>query len=226
MPNPYGFTRDSAERIGRVVRRVERSPIAWQRYAKDERMFMPAIGATAVAITTTIIPARVSKTPGGPTTVTIYEVLTPGGDLQSSADDVEIYSWVKTDSADPADEPGGELLIYIAQDFNGTWWFIAQDCTGIPATIEEAFLSTDQILLSTPDALAGTTLTVQHEGIHNYAFGAMFSILGMAGGQDWELYAGLYDQSGADWLLLQNVAGTGPLTFNYVFNGSASLEFV
>lgn len=85
-------------------------------------------GGNAVATTATIIPARSGTTPGGPISVTkkkLDDLVTP-----TLVDDgvVDVYSWVKTASSDPADEDGSVLWIFIEQDAAGVWWFTGQDC--------------------------------------------------------------------------------------------------
>lgn len=89
-------------------------------------------GGNHVATTAVIIPKRVGTDPGGPVYVQPKK-------LEANADTghlefvdcgglIQIYSWVKTDSSDPADEDGGILWIFIEQDPHGIWWFTGQDC--------------------------------------------------------------------------------------------------
>ena len=85
--------------------------------------------ANAVAVTDTIIPARVGTTPGGPINVQRKRLNTasPRAFVDYGAE-VPVYSWIKSASTDPAAETGGVLWIFIEQDIHGVWWFTGQDC--------------------------------------------------------------------------------------------------
>lgn len=88
-------------------------------------------GSNAVAVTDEVIPARSGDTPGGPIKVQKKKIEDIHADPLTFVDDgaeVDCYSWVKSDSSDPADEDDGELWIYIEQDLHGVWWFTGQDC--------------------------------------------------------------------------------------------------
>ena len=117
----------------------------------------------AVAITTDIIPARVGDVPGGPIDCVLQSSI--GGAAFTDGVTVPVHSWVKTPSADPADEDGGELYIFVAQDLNGMWWFIAQDCTDTPAQVVNQTGTTVDPILATPGSSMGLSFTVPVEGI-------------------------------------------------------------
>jgi hypothetical protein len=87
-------------------------------------------GGNSVATTSTIIPPREGNTPGGPITVLKKKICDPSAAELGFCDngEVEVYSWVKTASSDPAEEDGGVLWIFIEQDEQGIWWFTGQDC--------------------------------------------------------------------------------------------------
>ena len=96
------------------------------RFVKVGRTAQAASGASRVATTTTIIPARSGSTPGGP--VNVQPKKFNGTAFVDDGVPVPVYSWVKTASADPDDEDDDYLWIYIAQGVDGYWWFIGQDC--------------------------------------------------------------------------------------------------
>lgn len=91
-------------------------------------------GGNSVAVTTEIIPKRVGSKPGGPITVMKKKICDIEADPLEFCDNgtVEIYSWIKSDSSDPALEVDGELWIFIEQDEQGVWMFTGQDC---PTTV-------------------------------------------------------------------------------------------
>lgn len=94
-------------------------------------VFASTGGGNSVAVTEEVIPARSGDTPGGPISVQRKKIEDPAAASPVFVDDgdpVDVWSWVKTDSSDPADEAEGELWIFIEQDANGIWWFTGQDC--------------------------------------------------------------------------------------------------
>ena len=86
-------------------------------------------GGNRVAYTEVVIPGRDGMVPGGPTEVQPLKLTTePPLMFVNDGDPVEIYSWVKADSTDPADEEDGKLFIFIEEDEHGIVWFTGQDC--------------------------------------------------------------------------------------------------
>lgn len=85
--------------------------------------------ANAVATTDEIIPGRSGTTPGGPIMCQRKRInaATPRVFVDYGVP-VPVYSWVNSDSSDPADENGGVLWIFIEMDIHGVWWFTGQDC--------------------------------------------------------------------------------------------------
>jgi hypothetical protein len=84
-------------------------------------------GGNAVAVTTVIIPARSGTTPGGPIECQRMK-LNSAATFVVDGPVIDVYSWVKSPSSDPAGETGGELWIFIEQDAHGVWWFTGEDC--------------------------------------------------------------------------------------------------
>ena len=82
--------------------------------------------ANSVATTATIIPGRSGTTPGGPILVQRKRI-GPAGTFVDYGVPVPVYSWVQSDSSDPA-SVGGTLWIYIELDIHGVWWFTGEDC--------------------------------------------------------------------------------------------------
>jgi hypothetical protein len=82
-------------------------------------------GGDCVATTTDIIPARDGTTAGGPISCQCYELVES---TLTSTESVNVWSWIKSDSSDPANEEGGLLWIFIEKDAAGIWWFTGQDC--------------------------------------------------------------------------------------------------
>ena len=113
----------------------------------------------AVATIEDVLEARSGTTPGGPVDATIR--LSTEGDAFAAGTVVDLYSWVKTDSADPADQAGGILYVFIAKAIDGSWWFIGQDCTLAPL-----FVAVDESTFSSPptdaqlDTAFGTPVTL------------------------------------------------------------------
>lgn len=86
-------------------------------------------GGNRVAISTVVIPKRVGRVAGGPVEVQPVKLDSSSPpEFVNDGDPVNIYSWVKTDSTDPADEEDGELYIFIEDDDHGVTWFTGQDC--------------------------------------------------------------------------------------------------
>ena len=103
----------------------------WDRDIKWIIVAMAGGGGNAVAVTDEIIPGRDGDTPGGPIMVQRKKIDDPTSETPEFVDDgdeVEVWSWVKADSSDPADEEDELLWIYIEQDAHGVWWFTGQDC--------------------------------------------------------------------------------------------------
>ena len=188
------------------------------------RLFQNELGEEGAnaspAYTTVTIPARVGLTPGGPVTVTKLEVDPTSGDF-IDGDQVEIYSWVKTDSADPTLEQDGKLYIWIEEDEVDRWWFTAQDCTKPAVSIEEGNLSANTAVSTTLLQLPGTALTLPtYEGIYNYNIYAEIEVLNIAGNQTWDLDIGLYDLTAAGWIKAWDWAGAGEPMTNPTFNNN------
>jgi len=173
------------------------------------------------AVTTTIIPARVGRTPGGPVTVTKLKY---DGGLLVDERDVPVYSWVKTNSANPADEDGGELFISILEDEYGTWWFIGQDCTEQPAVITAATASADLIVTQTPQAVPGTELVAPAAGVYQYSLEAEISVTGILGNQTWDMDIGIYNLTKDIWQWSYDWIGAGDPLNNPRINLSAAFE--
>jgi hypothetical protein len=87
-------------------------------------------GANRAAYTETLIPGRTSTVPGGPISVQPVKIDFSGEDpvLVDDGAAIYLYSWVKADSTDPQDEPGGKLYIFYETDPYGVNWFTGQDC--------------------------------------------------------------------------------------------------
>lgn len=97
-------------------------------------------GDNIVAVTEEIIHGRVGDTPGGDGTgkpVYMQRKVLDDPTLEPPTfidygPPIPVWSWVKADSSDPADEVGGKLWVFLEQDVNGVYWFTGQDCP--PAT--------------------------------------------------------------------------------------------
>lgn len=97
------------------------------------RFFQSQVGGAAgrniVATTTTIIPKRVGAVAGGPIMCQRKRLNTASPrEFVDDGPPVPVYSWIKSDSTDPADEDGGVLWMFLEQDPSGTYWFTGQDC--------------------------------------------------------------------------------------------------
>ena len=182
---------------------------------------------TSVAITTDIIPARVGTKAGGPITVGKQKLDSAGEIVDDRS--IEVYSWVKTDSADPDDEPLGQLYIYISQDERGTWWFTGQDCTDPPveillgaSTVDTPADLTIQPLL----AVGSTNITVVHPGVYTYAMQVALNISNVLGNQAWDVALGIYSSIDADFVWTRRFAGTGtPVQPIFRINVTGPAEF-
>ena len=82
-------------------------------------------GNNCVATTDTIIPKREGVTAGGPIGCITYRL--EAGTL-TAGETVQVWSWISSDSSDPAVEEDEILWIFIEQDAAGVWWFTGQDC--------------------------------------------------------------------------------------------------
>lgn len=131
--DPVSIHPDSARKLARQMRLLERQATPYPKRARGERMFLPFGGASAVALTTSVIPGRVDETPGGPVSVVIQDSV-DGADF-APGDTVEVYSWVKTDSPDPTDSDWSGY-IYISKAQGGEWWYHAIDCVEPPPAFE------------------------------------------------------------------------------------------
>jgi len=92
-------------------------------------------GASSVALATIVIPGRNGDLPGGPVICTFME--SKDGANFTIGKTVDVYSWVNSDSPDPADFENGQMYIYISQDRDGTWWYHAIDCLPPPPPNEQ-----------------------------------------------------------------------------------------
>ena len=180
----------------------------------------------AVAITTDIIPARVGDVPGGP----IDCVLQPsiGGAAFTDGVTVPVHSWVKTPSADPADEDGGELYIFVAQDLNGMWWFISQDCTDPAAILVEGASTVNTLVGLTVvelDAPGSTNVTIPYEGIYTYNLDLELVITGVDGNQFWDASVGIYSAIDAAFVRVWDFSGSGtPVAPSLYVNRSVAID--
>lgn len=168
------------------------------------------LGQGSVAITNTIIPARVGITPGGP--INVLRLRLDNSGLLEAHESVPVYSWVQADSADPADQPNNELYIFIEQDEYGTWWFTAQDCTLVPASIDEATSTantTADLTIKELELPGSTDLTLAYEGVYQYSLKGELTITGVAGNQYWEVGLGVYNETDASFLAIRDFSGTG-----------------
>lgn len=95
------------------------------------RHFMRLGAGSWLAYTEDIIPGRSGTTPGGPISVQpcrIADISATPKVIETYGSTRSVYSWVKADSTDPADESGGKLYIWCETDEFGVHWFTGQDC--------------------------------------------------------------------------------------------------
>lgn len=109
---------------------------SWNRVANtlnrpyDTRPRSRGGGSASVAFVEQIIPARVNQTPGGP--ITGYLLGSEEGANFTQGETIQIYSWVKSPSPDPAGEPNGQLYVFVSEGLDGLWWYHAVDCQDPP----------------------------------------------------------------------------------------------
>lgn len=99
-------------------------------------------GGAVLAQTSLIIPARQGNfLLGGPTEV--QPVTHDGAGVVSNfGDPINVWSWVRSPSADPNDEPTGYLYVWIELGSDGFWYWTGEDCPvidqGDPQQIQQS----------------------------------------------------------------------------------------
>lgn len=192
------------------------------------RMMQSELGGASnvrVARASVIIPGRNTTTgvAGGPVPV-VLQYLDNSNAFQDG-DTIDLYSWVKTDSADPDLEDGGELFVFVAQDPDGIWWFIGQDCT------KPAISQTSGFLLANYDVPLGfsevpdTRITAPTwVGWYTYTIEAELNVQNVPGLQAWDVNIGLYDVTDAAMIREWHWAGSGDQLTNPTLSLTVSTE--
>lgn len=124
MPEPYALTRDAVEKLRRDMLAVERQVRANTVLLREQRPRVGNGGGADIRLAktdaTTAVSGRTS-TEVGTGSATLYNVESSFGIFTATSKTITVWNAASSGVAT-------DTFILVAQDANGKWWVIVEDC--------------------------------------------------------------------------------------------------